>query len=308
MERRSLGDSIFTGLRWSQVTLVASYWMRFSLRSGGGLMALLTFVITGLMVGAVFVTPIENLMNESNELGHTGQEAVEYVNELAESDQFVEVVTFVTGSTEAEAHYLLRDNPAILSAIFVILLICFPYVTSIAAFNQTSGDIRNRGLRYLLLRTERPNIFLGRFLGTTYFITISMAVVVVLLSLYIGLKFGIYPMGDMMGWSAQGFVAFLLLTLPYIAMCAWISGLLDSPFGSLTLCLLTTGFPILLFKTADDTIAADLEWLTRLLPWGWKADLLSGDLQTRLIGCGMMLVFTGFFLFLGLTSFRKRDL
>ena len=303
-----MGDSVFTGLRWSQVRLVASYWMRFSLRSGGGLIALLTFLISGLMVGSVLVGPIENLMNESNELGHTGREAVEFVDDLAQSGEIVEVVEFITGSSEEEAIYLLRDNPAILSAIFVILLICFPYVTCLAAFNQTSGDIRTRGLRYLLLRTERPNIFLGRFLGTTYFVAISIAGVILLLSLYIGLKFRIYPVGDMMGWSAQGFLAFLLLTLPYVAMCAWISGLFDSSFGSLALCLLMAGFPLALFKTADAAIAADLEWLTRLLPWGWKADLLSGDPSTRLMACGMMLVFTGLFLFLGLTSFRKRDL
>jgi hypothetical protein len=55
------------------VGLVASYWVRFSLRTGGGLICLLLVLLTGLGVGAAFVTPIENVMKASPEVGHTGQ-------------------------------------------------------------------------------------------------------------------------------------------------------------------------------------------------------------------------------------------
>jgi len=287
---------------------VGSYWVRFSMRSGGGIMALLTFLITGLTVASVFVSPIEAIVDQSNSLGHTAEEAVEQVDQLARSDQFVDVMEWVTGSDTAEAEYLLRTQPALLSAIFVILLICFPYVTCIGAFNQTSSDIRSKGLRYLLLRTERPNVFLGRFLGTVAFVAISIVMVIALITAYIGFKFGLYPASPLVGWAAQGALAMFLLSLPYIAMCSWISGLLDTAFGSLASNLMLVGFPLILIKTADATLPADLEWMTRILPWGWKTDLLSGDPATRALACGMMLAFTTGFLFLGLRSFRKRDL
>lgn len=302
-------DTLLTGVRSSQIRLIASYWVRFSLRTGGGLIALLAILIVGLSVAAAFVSPMEAMMRSAPELGHSEKEAAAEIDRIAQSDQCVTLVEGVTGSEEAQVRYLLQDNPAILSAIFIVLLMIYPFLACLSAFNQTSGDIANRGLRYLLLRTERPNIFLGRFLGTFYFTAASIAGVMVLLLLYIGLKFQIYPAGDLAMWGLQGFIAFVMICLPYIAMCAWMSGLIDSPFGSLAICLLLTGFPILFLKMADVAVrGSDLEWLMKLLPWGWKYDLVSHDMGTRLVAYAAMIAFTAFFMFIGLRAFKNRDL
>ena len=254
------------------------------------------------------MTPVEELMKASPELGHTEEEAVATVQRLAESKQVVDVVEWVTGAEEEDAEYLLRDNPALLSVILLIFLIVFPYIACVAGFNQTSGDIATRGLRYLLLRTERPNIFFGRFLGTLGFTALSIGIVVVILGLYIGFKFKIYGFGEMATWLTQGWVAAIFIVLPYLALSAWVSGLIDSPFGSLALCLLLTGFPVIFLKLVDLAIKGDQGWLDRLTPWGWKYELLSGDVPTRLTAYGAMLAFTALFLFLGMRSFAKRDL
>src|SRR5205814_5118158 len=139
---------------------------------------------------------------------------------IARSDQVISAVKWVTGSDEAEVTYLLREQPALLSAIFVLLLIAFPFISCLGASNQTSGDIGSRGLRYLLLRTERPNIFLGRFVGTMGFLAASTALLMVILAVYIGAKFNIYSLGDMALWSLEGYAAVLFVCLPYVAMCA----------------------------------------------------------------------------------------
>jgi hypothetical protein len=86
------------------------------------------------------------------------------------------------------------------------------------------------------------------------------------------------------------------------------SGLLDSPFGSLSICLLLTGFPIIFVKMANVATRDAAPWLEKLLPWGWKYDLLSGEVGARLLAYVVMLGFTALFLSLGLRSFRKRDL
>lgn len=301
-------DSSLTGTRLDHVRLVGRYWMRFSLRTGGGLMTILAVLIAGLSVGGIFATPVESLMDRAPTLGHTQEEAASSVDRIARSSEVSNLVQWVTGSDASQVAYLLSSQPALLSAIFLVLLIVLPWIVCLGSFNQTSGDIANRGLRYLLLRTERPNIFLGRFLGTVAFLAASLVLLMVILVAYIGLKFNIYPAGDLLLWGLQGFVAFLFLALPFAAMCGWISSAIDSPFGALVICVLLIGFPMIFFTIANATMKGDAPWLDRLLPWGWKYDLLSGDVGTRLLAYGMMLAFTGLFLFLGLRHFRKRDL
>jgi hypothetical protein len=301
-------DSSLAGLRRDHVALVGRYWMRFSLRTGGGLMTILVVLTVGLGIAAIFATPVEQLMASAPGVGHTPGEAASTVDRIARSPEVAGAVEWVTGARAEEVSYLLQRQPALLSAIFLSFLVAMPWIFCFGAFNQTSGDIANRGLRYLLLRTERPNIYLGRFLGTLAFLAVSLAVLLAVVVLYIGLKFDIYPAADLLTWSLQGYVAFLALALPYVAMCAWVSGGIDSPFGSLVLCLLLVGFPVMFLKLANMTIGGDAPWLERLIPWGWKYDLLAGDVGTRLLAYAVMLGFTAFFLFIGLRLFRRRDL
>ena len=301
-------DSALAGLRRDHVALVGRYWMRFSLRTGGGLMTVLIVLVVGLSIASVFAMPVEQLMKTAPSLGHSADEAASTVDRIARSDEVAGAVEWVTGAEPEEVSYLLQRQPALLSAIFLSLLVAMPWIFCFGAFNQTSGDIASRGLRYLLLRTERPNIYLGRFLGTLAFLAASLAILLVVVVLYIGLKFNIYPAADLLLWSLHGYVAFLVLALPYVAMCAWISGGIDSPFGSLVLCMLAVGFPVMFLKLANMTMHGDVPWLERLIPWGWKYDLLAGDVGTRLVAYAVMLGFTAMFLAIGLRSFRRRDL
>lgn len=301
-------DSSLTGLRGAHVGLISRYFMRFSMRTGGGLMTVLVVLMVGLSIAGAFTSPIEMVMQSSNELGHTQGEAASTIDRVARSREMANIAEWVTGSDADQVTYLLQRQPALLSAMLLVMLMAFPFITCLGAFNQTSGDIGNRGLRYILLRTERPNIFLGRFLGTVGFLATSTAFLLLVLAVYVGAKFNIYPALDLATWSVQGFVAILMLCLPYVAMCAWMSGLLDSAFGSLAICLLLTGFPILFLKLANFSTGGGNGWLERLVPWGWKYDLLSGSVGTRLLAYAVMLGFTAFFLAVGLRAFRKRDL
>lgn len=301
-------QSPLSGLRGAHVRLIGQYGVRFSLRTGGGLMTLLLILTVGLVVASIFIMPVEQLMKASPELGHSESEALVTVERLAESRPVVEGVEWVTGADKADAEYLLRGQPALLSAILLVLLMLFPYIACIAGFNQTSSDISARGLRYLLLRTERANIFFGRFLGAFVYTGISTAGLIIVVGLYVGLKFGIYGFGEISLWLTQGWIALLLIVLPYLALCAWISGVMDSAFGSLTICTMMVVFPVAFLSMADMALAGDQAWLQRLTPWGWKYELLSGDVGKRLLAYGAMLGFTALLLFIGSRAFAKRDL
>jgi hypothetical protein len=294
------------------VWLIALYSMRFALRSGGGLMFLLIFLTVGLSVASLFITPLEELVKLD---GPDGMSASEISMTILESDMVADAVEWITNSDSAQSEYLLEKNPALLSAILLILLIAVPFTTCFGAFNQTSGDIASRGLRYLLLRTERTNIFLGRFVGVLLFTIVSAIGTMLVIVLYVQLKVGAYPGMDLWLWGLQGLAAVFFLTLPYIALCAWVSCLLDTAFGSLTICLLISGFSLVIlyiFKltliTSMKVDPESLNWLFKTVPWGWKYDLLHGDLMVRMTAMLAMLGFTAVFLWLGLRHFQKRDL
>lgn len=299
---------------WSpqHVWIIALYSMRFALRSGGGLIFLLIFLTVGLSVAALFITPLEGLVKMD---GTDSRNTSEISITILESDIVANAVEWITSSDSAQSEYLLKEKPALLSAILLMLLISVPFTTCFGAFNQTSGDIASRGLRYLLLRTERANIFLGRFVGALLFTIVSMTGTMLVILLYMQFKVGAYPGTDLWLWGFQGLTAVFFLSLPYIALCAWFSCMLDTPFGSLIICLTISGFSLAIIYILKMTLISSmkvdpdsLEWLFKTMPWGWKYELLHGAPMVRVAAILAMLSFTAAFLFLGLRHFNKRDL
>ncbi len=318
----------------AHVRLISQYWTRFAVRSGSGLVYLLIVLIFGLSVANNLISPVEFLMvQQEKEMGHRDPNAIqETIMTLGKP-----VVKFVLGTksigqvaTEASeepmmmmgpsmvpkedkteagqwAMFLLQDRPALLSASLLILIFGLPLAISFLAFNQTTGDIQSRGLRYLLLRTERSNIFFGRFLGTAIFSTGVIAFLILTIVLYLGLKTRLYPVGDLLIWSIQGFYALSILMLPYIALCAMISACVSSQFLSLILAkLLIAG--TLLFAVVGRFAWEPLKYIKWLLPWGWQNHLLHPSFTHW--GCASLacLVYMAAFLMLGHRYFAKRDL
>jgi len=203
--------------------------------------------------------------------------------------------------------FLLEQRPALLSAIFLVLIFGMPFVISFLAYNQVSGDIQSHGLRYLLLRTERSSIYFGRFLGTAIFSTAVMAIIVVTITFYLGMKTRIYPALALTGWAAHGFLALAILMVPYIAVCSLISASVDSPFLSLILAKLAIA-GVLLFGGLGRFAWKPAKYLLYALPWGWQNNLLHPE-PVHLLGAALAcLLYTGVFLMLGYYCFERRDL
>jgi len=182
-----------------------------------------------------------------------------------------------------------------------------PFAISFLAFNQVSGDIQTHGLRYLLLRTERGNIYFGRFLGTALFSTAVMAVLIATITLYLGLRVRIYPAAALVAWGMRGFLALAMLMLPYIAVCSIVSASVDSPFLALVLAKLTIG-GVLLFAVVGGMKWESLRLVKYALPWGWQNHLLHPDPSHWLVAGLACLLYTAVFLSLGYARFETRDL
>jgi hypothetical protein len=300
------------GLEPRHVGLVAWFATRFALRTGGGLVYLLAAILTGLGVAGVFITPVEHLVETDalRERGYGREDVGTLSDEILRSGDVSRAVRGITDADQAQADYLLLENPALLSAIGIVLLLIFPFLACFGAFNQTSGDIGSRGMRYLLLRTERANVYFGRFLGTYLFMALNTIGLMAIVVAYVGFKLHAYPAGALVVWGLQVTAALCLLALPYAAMCAWMSAAIDAPAGALVLSLLLAGFPIGFLAMVGNIVrpGVGIPWLSKLLPWGWKYHLLAHDVLERLTGYGMMAAFAAVFLALGLRTFLRRDL
>lgn len=288
------------------VTLICAYSMRQSLRSGAGLVFLLLCLFFSLAVAQAIITPIEQLL-QSEEARQLGPDAGAVVQRLIDFGRPV-VEWALGGAGEREwVRYLLQERPALLSVVFLILLFGMPLVIPVGAFNQTAGEIGNRGMRYLLVRTERSNLFAGRFLAAVLLTLLAYAFSMATITLYLGLKLRLYGAWDLLAWSLLGYLALAVQSLPYVALCAWISARNQSALTSLVIAsLVIGGVPFAAFLAGLSWApAAHLQWL---LPWGVHNDLLAPRWYQVALAALACLGYTAVYLVLGHRHFCKRDL
>lgn len=256
-------------------------------------------------MAAIIIQPIENLKHIQEKTGDradTGEIVDRAVTKIG-----LPAVKYFTSCSDEQAEYLVQQKPALVSAFMVVLIFFLPFLVCLGAFNQTAGDIANRGLRYQLLRTERVNIFIGRFIGTYVFTLMVIAGLMAVVMLYLIAKARFYDAGDVIGWMLRGYLTMAVYALPWVALCSWVSTFIDSAFGALVIALLMSlMYPVIVYLASKSN--AHLSFLQYFSPWGYKWWLLHPDIGKFFAGTGVMFGFTGLFGWLGLSHFQKRDL
>ena len=292
------------------LALISAYSTRQALRSGGGLAFLLLALFFGLCVTQAVISAVEGMVQMQQARGAGGDPA-QMVQRIIDVGRPVIEWALSDGASAASRRawldHLLQDRPALLSVVLVIVIFGMPLVIPVGAFNQTAGEIGNRGIRYLLLRTARTNLFLGRFLATALLVVAAHAFTILTVTLYLGLSMRLYGAWDLVSWGLAGFFALSIQSLPYIALCAWISALRDTAMSSLVLCVAVIGGVLLV------SFLAGLYWepagyLAWLLPWGVQNHLLAPHWYQVAGAAGACLLYTAAYLFLGHRQLCKRDL
>lgn len=304
------------------VALIARYSTRYSVRGGIGLVFLLLSLTFGLLVAHFMLQPVEMLAREvaTRSRDSTPEENTRRVLEsltaqakpviswmLSSSRDSASTASGRDAGAEDWAGYLLDDRPALLSAIFLILLMGWPFVVACGAFDLYASDIASRQLRYQLLRADRGSIYVGRLLGMVATFVAVLTLLGVTVTAYMGIKLPLYEFGALVGWAAYGTVAMILVSLPYIAVCAWISASSGGPFTSLTIAsLMIGGLP--LFAMLGRLSHESASYLLYLLPWGYQTRLFHPEpaqVALALVGC---LGTAALFGWLGYRKFTTRDL
>ena len=314
-----------------QIALIASSSVRYAVRGGSGLVFLLLVLATGLLSAHLIVSPVEQMqagMSTTDGEAMTGDEAVARIvgaarpgvawilsgKETGEEASGGEASNGKAagakppgGNTEEWVRFLLDERPALLSVVFLIMLLSVPFLVATGAFNQFSGDVRSRGLRFQLLHAGRSTIFFGRFLGAALYTVLVMALLIVVIVLYMGLKLHVYGAGPLAGWGFRGIAALAVASLPYVALCSWISAAVDSPFASLSVSSLVIGAPPLV-ALVGRRAWEPLSYVNYLLPWPVQTYLFHPAPLKSIAAAAACMGYTVLFLFLGHRHFRRRDL
>ncbi len=332
------GETKKTGRNVPPLFLVCFNSYRQTLRSFAGILLCMTIMIVGLFTAQLVLLPVEIFVRQAaaNRVEITEQELVEQMEqvaipilskilgaisgeELPETPDFLDFqplkISYVSRTSadlenpkaEQWAYYLLRENPGVLSLLFILLVLIIPGVIIFSGFNQISGDSKNKGLRYLLMRAKRRDIFIGKFLGSMIITVIMLFILIVSVILYMQLKLGIYDLDRMVRWGMGGFGMFILLALPYIALSVTFSGLIDSPVGSLGASLgVLALFPLFAFFLQDTW--KPLGALQYLLPLKMGFFLFHYEWWWVLFAALAMIGYAAVYLSLGFLYFRKRNL
>lgn len=309
-----------------QVSLIARYSARYSVRGGIGLVFLLLSLTFGLLVAQFTLQPLEMIVQQvqaqsSKNADTDPDELTREVLARLVPEVRPAVAWFLKKPQKAGAppdreaddesnrwaDYLLSDRPAMLSAILLILLFGWPLCAAFGAFDLYAGDIASRQLRYQLLRADRASIYFGRLLGTMTTFAIVLLILGVTVTLYMGIKLPIYSWGALCGWAAYGICALLVSTLPYVAVCAWISSAMSSSLASLTISsAIIGGVPLMAMLARSAWEPAGM--LNYALPWGFQTRLFHPDASQVAAAVGGCLIQTALFLWLGFKKFTTRDL
>jgi len=303
-------------LRQAHLKLIAGHSVRHGVRGGAGLVSILLTMVVGLILANIAIWPLDAVNKTIDKTVERAGDRISDAERVAAHEEVNREVVRVTGKaidwliepSQDQLDYLTKDKPAFVSAILVLLFLATPLFSCLGGFNQTSGDIATRGLRFLLIRTERPNIFIGRFIGTYLFAALVNLLLFAVLAAYLAAKVKVHPSGDMVLWMLQGYLRLMLFSLPYIAICAWVSCAIESSFGSLVIALMLT-YLLPIFIGRGEAIEEKVGYLQFLTPWGFKYWLLQPATSGYFWGGVLaMLGFTAVFLVLGLRYFEKRDL
>lgn len=320
------------------VALIAGQSIKQTLRSPAGVIMFIVIMFIGLFTAQLLLVPLEFVGNQAGQMGieMDREQMVDQV-ETTVVPLLGRILKRVTGEpiekggglmallqpqlqpprmelkeegsildAEAWAFFLIREKPAFLSVLFLLFCIIIPSIVIFSGFNQISGDARNRGLRYILMRTDRHSLFLGKFIGSIVVTFFFLLVLFAAILIYVWIKLDLYPFYSLLQWGARGLVGFTIISIPYIALALAFSGLINSGAGSLGASLgILIVIPLLgrLFTS----IWKPLQFIGVLVPY--KLSFFIFHPRGWIIAASVLglLGYAALYAFLGFLYFRRRD-
>ncbi len=320
------------------VPLIAGQSIKQTLRSPAGVIMFIVIMFIGLFTAQLLLVPIEFVGKQTGQMGleMDNDQLVEQI-ETSAVPLLGRILKRVTGEpvpkggglgallqpqlqpqnmelkedgtmldAEAWAFFLIRKKPAFLSVLFLLFCMIIPAIVIFSSFNQISGDAKNRGLRYILMRTDRQSLFLGKLIGsivvTFFFLLVLFAAIVT----YVHIKLGLYPFQALIQWGLRGLIGFTIISIPYITLALTFSGIINAGAGSLGASLgLLVIIPLL--GRLLSSIWEPLQFVSLLLPYKLSFFMFHPKGWAILMAVAGCIGYTLLYGYLGMLYFKRRD-
>ena len=215
--------------------------------------------------------------------------------------------SFVEQLTRSGMPLPTRDMPLAVLAVFYLSLFFLPVYVALMGFDQVSGEVGPRSMRYLTVRARRTSVVLGKFLAQT---TVLLGLVLVLdlgLCLYTAVSTPGLGVGSLVLHLLKFWLASTAFSLAFLALTSLCSSLTTTPAVSLIANLAVLMVSLLLWMTALMDADKPLRALRYLSPLRYSTRLLSPEPEQWGVSMAAYAVFTLVFLGGALQGLRTRD-
>jgi ABC-2 type transport system permease protein len=197
--------------------------------------------------------------------------------------------------------------PLVVLVVFKMTLFFLPAYIVLMGFDQVSGEVGPRSIRYLTVRARRSSVLLGKFL--------TQATLLLGLVLVVDLAIFIYAKGTTPSFGAglmaltllRFWVAAVVYSLAYIALTTLCSSLFRSPGVSLVFNFILL-FVFWMVDVIASAMSAPANALRYLSPSAYSTNLLHPYLGPFAVSAAAYAGFALLFLGLAHLTLRQRDL
>lgn len=282
----------------TETLLVFQHELKRSVRSAKTLVLLILYGLATTIFGLVMVAATRKLQEKLAETLQGRELPPEALMELKMGG-----LSMIFGKDDEQLRYL-SSMPLIVIAFAWFAMLFLPMLTALMGFDQISGELQSRSIRFVTLRARRASLLGGKVLAQLALLVGLTAVINLGVFAYAALSVEGFPAGS-------GFVAlarFWALTLVYATSYVGLVALCSSLFRTPILSLLTSIAALLAFGALHLlSLFEKLSFLKYALPSHYEEGFFQPDPLRVLGSVGAFAALAALFLVLSWLTLRARD-
>jgi ABC-type transport system involved in multi-copper enzyme maturation permease subunit len=257
-----------------------------------------------LLVVGWLASQVREAVNKQLETAGAGADASAQVGEEMRKG----VLGFLTSNDSAMMEAL-AQVPLEVLVVFKITLFFLPAYVVLMGFDQISGEVGPRSMRYLTVRARRSSVLLGKFLSQATLLLGLVLIIDLAIFVYARIANPDFGFADVVLNLLKFWLAAIVFSLAYVSLTTLCSALFRSPAVSLVFNFILL-FIFWLMDTVGRASGEDgvLRWLRYLSPSYYAGNLLHPRLAEFAASGAAYAGFATIFLLGAYAVLRARDL
>jgi ABC-type transport system involved in multi-copper enzyme maturation permease subunit len=294
--------------------IVASFEFKHAFKSAKAVVFIVLYSLAALISGLIYIQIVRGLENNAFKLmvkSGTDPLQAQLAMGQVKSLGMKELFEFFSGGDQTMADYLIGIPPIILF-FFWGSLAFLPFLIALMSFDQLSGDLKARMIRFLTPRTHRVSIALGKLLSQTgVFMIVTVANSLVILAVAAA-RLSSFDVSVGLLYLLKFWCFLLFFGWCYLGLMLMWSAVTTTPIYSLLMGILSlTLFWLLSFLSKLDSLDSwhrYLSYLSYLSPSHYEKGLWRPEWGEALGALCAFLIFGLVFFGIGCEVLRRRDL